>query len=192
MKCPSCDHVSDKALLKCSECNEVFDREGLEKLQNLEYLLGWLEEQADILGPVRYEQLRQKGTVELEAVRQELLPEQVAVTARPYDQFIENTRSELSPVELWAFYRQVFDQISGWFATGLTDFITAQQFKEHLKPLIAELDRDRRGMPQLFRTPTNAQVDAFIVEEIPLWVEVGWLDERTGAGTAASSSDQIS
>jgi len=35
MKCPSCQHISDTALVKCSECGTVYDRAALEEFQHL-------------------------------------------------------------------------------------------------------------------------------------------------------------
>ena len=58
MKCPVCEHESGKALLKCAECANVFDRETLEEYEHLDYLLAWLRKQAESLEPAVGQQLK--------------------------------------------------------------------------------------------------------------------------------------
>ena len=75
MNCPNCHHVYADKELKCASCGEVYGRSALEGLQNLEYLVTWLDEhQAELAAP-GYRQLR-KAT-------QQRLFEMQASLARP-------------------------------------------------------------------------------------------------------------
>ena len=69
MKCPLCDHVSDKALLQCSACDTVYDRELLERLQHLDYMRARLETADDGLSVA---QLRAGVQARWEEARREL------------------------------------------------------------------------------------------------------------------------
>jgi hypothetical protein len=80
MKCPNCQHHSETVLLKCSACGESYERGALEELQHLEYLLAWLESQADSLGD-RFEALQTQVAWDLANVRSGLLPERVETPA---------------------------------------------------------------------------------------------------------------
>jgi hypothetical protein len=80
MKCPNCQHHSETALLKCSACGESYERGALEELQHLEYLLAWLESQADSLGD-SFETLQTQVAWDLANVRSGLLPERVETPA---------------------------------------------------------------------------------------------------------------
>ena len=45
MKCPNCNHVSDdSSLLKCSQCEDAFERGQLEELGHIDYMQKWLED----------------------------------------------------------------------------------------------------------------------------------------------------
>ncbi len=72
MKCPNCHHTAETALLKCSACGEVYDRQQLEQFHHLEYLLKWLDEQAkapdqkaDGHEPLQHEALKQYDAARL-------------------------------------------------------------------------------------------------------------------------------
>ena len=72
MKCPNCNHVSDKRLLKCSTCGEAYERDTLETFQHLEYLLVWLNERAHTLGPTTHVRLRDETLHQLDDARSAL------------------------------------------------------------------------------------------------------------------------
>ena len=72
MKCPNCQHISDTALLKCSNRGEAYDRAALEKFQHVEFLLTWLDARRDLLGANLAAQLRDDAQKQLDALREEM------------------------------------------------------------------------------------------------------------------------
>ena len=112
MKCPNCDHVSEKALLKCSSCSEVFDRQTLEELRHIDYLLGWLENRREILGAITTTGLVNEARAQRGAILARLLPEP--------EPFLEPAPESLPPafgpeeLQQLALHTGVRKLIPGW------------------------------------------------------------------------------
>ncbi|MES0344178.1 MAG: hypothetical protein ABUK16_08695, partial [Anaerolineales bacterium] len=85
MNCPDCGHKSGPGLLKCSSCGEVYERESLEILHHLEYLLSWISKQEKAIETRSFTHLREEVQGELNKVRADILPSRAAIQepARP-------------------------------------------------------------------------------------------------------------
>lgn len=77
MKCPHCNHESGKELVECSQCGAAFERDTVERLGHLEYLLSWLDLNQRILGREKHSRLRQDVVARAETLRRVLHPEEV-------------------------------------------------------------------------------------------------------------------
>jgi hypothetical protein len=158
MKCPNCHHVSDTALLKCGACGEAYDRDTLETLQHVEYLVAWLDERATALEPEAHERLCSEATSQLEAVCDAL-----GLIPAPPLRAAEEIAPELALVEaalerIWSWSEAKV--IAPFSAIGLRRYLTAQA---------DDLGAELADRPVEIEPPSDLVVLDFVIESLPLW-----------------------
>jgi len=79
MNCPDCGHKSGPGLLKCSSCGEVYERESLETLHHLEYILSWIGRQEKAIDAKSFVHLREEVQGDLNKLRDDILPSRAAI-----------------------------------------------------------------------------------------------------------------
>jgi hypothetical protein len=140
MKCPNCNHVSDTTLLQCSACGEAYERDVLETLQHLEYLLTWLHERTDTLGPTTYARLRNDVLNQLGSLRSAL---RLAPLPSP-----EEIAPKLALVEA------ALRQLQGWVKAGEISPASATELRRAL-PTQCTYWHYRLGSSTLLFTPVR-------------------------------------
>ena len=190
MKCPSCQHISDTALVKCSECGTVYDRAALEEFQHLEYLLRWLnaperanDPQAEVL-----DQLYAEALSQLNAVRAEMgLPPIALPVASPSlpvappptvvtpslapsppslpvaARSPEEIARELSLVE--ALLKQVQD----WGEASGLGLIATRDLHVELAARAEALKTELAGRSAPIEPPSDLEVIDFAIASLPPW-----------------------
>lgn len=157
MKCPNCHHVSDTQLLKCSACNKTYDRNTLETFQHLEYLLDWVHQQADTLGPTTHARLRDDVLRQLGDLRSAL---HLAPLPAP-----EKIASKLALVET------ALGQLQGWVKAAEISPASATGLREHLSSQADDLKKQLVGQTVQVESPSHLEVLDFAIESLPLWTK---------------------
>jgi len=161
MKCPSCQHVSDTGLLKCSACGHVYDRDPLETLQHLEYLLAWLDERAEALGEAAYARLHDEALSQLNVLRGALRLPPAPAVARPLEEIVP----ELALVEA------AREQIVWWVVESVITHASADKLREYLTIRAQNLKAELAGRPAEIVPPSDLEVVDFALESLSPWAE---------------------
>ncbi|MEE8389635.1 MAG: hypothetical protein V3S14_02415, partial [Anaerolineae bacterium] len=156
MKCPNCNHVSDTALLKCSACDEAYDRNTLETLQHLEYLLVWLRERADKLGTT-HTRLHNEALSQLGDLRSSL---GLAPLPSP-----EEIAPQLALVEA------TLQQLPSWVRAAGTSPASATELRAYLSAQANDLKRQLAGRTVRMEPLSDLQVLDFALKSLPLWTK---------------------
>jgi len=162
MKCPNCHHVSEAALLKCGACGEVYDRDALETLQHVEYLVAWLEERAAVLGPQAHERLCGEALSQLGAARDAL---GVRILPTPVPRDPEAVAPQLALVEA------AREQSRNWRTAEAMSATCASQLSRYLGAWAAELERALVGRRAEIETPSDLEVVDFVLASLPQWTQ---------------------
>jgi hypothetical protein len=176
MKCPNCKHESEAVLLRCSACGEAFERETLERLGHLEYLLTWLDERAEMLGSKAHALMRSEASGELNAALEGLglrptvpAPEVAApepLMKRPPEEIAHEMgclEAILGHVHEWG--KSV--PVSGDVVAGFRRYI--------LRKAVSSKDQ-LQGQEIEVMPPTEIEVVNYALEMLPSWVEDLQLD----------------
>ncbi|MBI3241861.1 MAG: hypothetical protein HYZ49_06150 [Chloroflexi bacterium] len=179
MKCPNCNHVSTTALFKCSSCGETYDRSALEKLEHLDYVLAWLDEQAKDLRPDIYTVLRSTAAKQLEATRARLpaapalpTPAKLAVASQPppVSTFPLADQGVVRALGLVEATRQL---IPAWTNAGIISIASAGKLSHHLATRAEELRGKLAGQTINLEPPDELRVLEFVLGSVERWAEGG-------------------
>lgn len=184
MKCPHCNHLSNTALFKCSQCGESYDTATLEQFHSLQYLLAWLDERerAAELKPEVYAMLRGTAFKQLEQLRAGLKLAPVAPLAAPAVAPLAPATPPIpsSPLlapepiaRALALVTATRQRISGWAAAADLSAVSASAVRNYLDRRIAELKTDLAGRTVTVGLTNDEQIIQFVVESSNLWVEKG-------------------
>jgi hypothetical protein len=176
MKCPNCEHESDAVLLRCSSCGEAFDRETLEKLGHLEYLLGWLDERAEELGSDAHALMRSEASEELNATLEGLglKPPVLKPEVTAPEPLIKRPPEEIAH-ELGCLERTL-DHIHEWGKNvSVSEDVVAGFRRYILRKAVSSKDQ-LRGQEVEVMPPTEIEVVNYALEMLPSWVEDLQLD----------------
>ncbi len=162
MKCPNCHHVSEAALLKCGACGEVYDRDALETLQHVEYLVAWLEERAGVLGPGTHERLCGEALGQLSAVRDAL---GVRIRPTPLPRAPEAVAAQL------ALVMAALEQTMNWRKAEALSETSATRLRRYLGAYAEDLKTDLAGRRAEIQPPSDLEVADFALESLTLWAQ---------------------
>lgn len=151
MKCPHCDHDSSLPLASCPECGKALQQGRLETLRHLEYLLGWLQEREENIGPQTHARLCGEVQGQLDDLRREL--GLVAVERPP-----EQLGPELALVEGAA------KLVEQWCQEGGVDPVPAWSLARFLAAQAEELRRELAGRPPEVEPPSDEELHAVVAE----------------------------
>ncbi|MBW8009643.1 MAG: hypothetical protein FVQ83_00185 [Chloroflexi bacterium] len=168
MKCPSCNHVSDKALLKCSSCGEFYESELLENLHNAEYVIDWLDEQrqAGQMGVKVYIRLRRQAQEQLGNVQTALQPpEEVYEPARS----AEDVSRELGLVEA------NLDNLQEWIDNKLIDVRSGVELHQYFENQVEKLTEELAGRLVGIGSITELEIIDYALDNYNKWQEEGGL-----------------
>jgi len=201
MKCPICEHESEKALKKCSMCESIFDSHGLEELQQANYTLAWLDDQVHLLDPDVLDQLRRqigakikqiRGELRLDeiweefAARAELSAPQIDEQAASEPLLVDRDVEEM--VREFALRRAVIANWPNWMkriAKAAPEFGRFDSFMRaraiDLRKEILSLNLE--PMPEIRSKPSELEAIDFALTTVP-----DWQSER---GESPSSVDSI-
>ncbi len=179
MNCPDCGHKSGPGLLKCSSCGEVYERESLETLHHLEYILSWITKQKKAIDAKSFTMLREEVQGELNKLRADILPSRAAFPepARPTKVFtLPVTQPEIAR-ELVTI-NAVLDIVPTWTKAGVNQ-TSVNSLRDHLiayaDALREALDPDTLPVEQ----PSRLDVIEFALQNIKSWsyaVDLHWKD----------------
>jgi hypothetical protein len=171
MKCPNCKHESKATLLRCSACGEAFERETLERLGHLEYLLAWLDDRAEKLGSEVHALMRSEASGELNATLEglglkppELVPEVTApepLIQRPPEEIAH----EAGCLEL------ILDHIHNWGKRVSVPDEMVASFRSHILRKAVDFKDQLRGHEVEVIPPTGIEAINYALEMLPSWVE---------------------
>jgi len=157
MKCPACSHVSDTVLLKCPTCGEAYERDALETLQHIEYLLAWLDERAEALEPETHTRLRGEAVNQLDDLRSTLhLP---PMPSSP------EIASKLGLVEA------MLHQFQGWVEAAQIGPASLSKLQRLLSARTDTLRKQLGSRPVEAEPPSDLQVLDFALESLPRWAK---------------------
>jgi hypothetical protein len=180
MKCPDCGHTSETALLKCGSCGEVFDREGLETLQHIEYLLSWLDGEPAKLSPEAYAKLRFEAAKELARLRDslKLMPEPLADLAVPtVPPVIPEVRRTPSEIKLEiANLLGVHKLLQSWSHQDQTRTHFGNSLGAHLEESLEAARAELGDLPVDIDPPSPSEVIDYALRSIPAWTALLKLD----------------
>jgi len=177
MNCPDCGHKSGPGLLKCSSCGEIYERESLETLLHLEYLLSWISKQEKAIETRSFTHLREEVQGEVNKLRDEILPSRAVIQepvrlAKVFD--LPAGQPEIAR-EL-AATQAVLDIVPTWTEAGVSQ-ASVNNLRDHLiayaDALREALDPDTLPVEQ----PSRLDVIEFALQNIESWsnaVDLHW------------------
>jgi hypothetical protein len=185
MKCPNCDHVSEKALLRCGDCGETYDRDTLERFQHLGYLLDWLDEQDKTFGANTIARLKESARDSLDALRLELLPPaapeptpQPKPDITPVDGLMQ---IDTEMVKIAARLTALQDQLPGWLAAKAITAEGSGQLWEHLNAQIQQVSAPAVDVPADSPKPPDIapkDLDAYALDLLSEWAAENLITEN--------------
>ena len=169
MKCPNCNHISETALMQCSQCGEAYDRHSLETFQHLEYLLSWLDSRAETLDAATLKNLRADAMAESQRLLDELLPApEPAAVIEPSVEEISLSPDAERELALILATRAL---IPGWIEAKLIGGRTAGELGDHLTRQ-AQAIHAQAGIIELeLPEPSEADVHTFAMGALDGWIE---------------------
>ncbi|MCH7663772.1 MAG: hypothetical protein IH859_07880 [Chloroflexi bacterium] len=168
MKCPNCNHISDKALLECSSCGEIYYTEQLETFQHLEHLVKWLNSQreAGFLGVTVHARLKKQAEGELEEVRNILLPPEEIVPARPIKEIAREHALTSATLSL----------LHDWIEGGLVDMYSGGHLNTYLEYRIDALHNEPPEHLIDIVSVDDLEIVDFALESLDIWLSEGSLE----------------
>jgi hypothetical protein len=192
MECPSCHHISDEALFKCSACGETYERVQLEAAQHLDYLVTWLDEQAEVLGVQMHTFLRDEALSQLDELHRSLhLPSRKKPTpaATPPVEVIPAPPVVVMrpPAEVAGELLRVtavLKQLRGWCEQAGLSSDTADSLGQYFTAQAKSLKLELAAPPVDIKLPSDLHTFEYACEALPDWAEALHLEpadvERLG------------
>lgn len=160
MKCPHCQHATDKSqVIKCSHCGQSYERELFEEYQYLEYLHDWIQRQGDRLG-----QQTKSLLAEVEA-RQGEVRQLLGIRLRP----VEEVAKEL------ALVGGTLARAPDWCKAILMGSDTTERFIKYLQQRSHHLLAELGGRSITLEDPRLLEIFDFALDSIPTWLNEGFL-----------------
>jgi hypothetical protein len=162
MKCPSCEHVSETALLKCGECGEVYDRHTLEEFQHVSYLLDWLAEQDVTIDQGTLRRLQESAEARRDVLHDILFP--------PVTTVLEETEKRNIVMAL-----SVINQIPDWILKESIELGSSVKLRDYLQERVNKIhpDPDSLELPEISSEERKRYIQANIHE----WQNAGLIME---------------
>ena len=184
MKCPNCDHVSEKALLRCGDCGETYDRATFERFQHLGYLVDWLDEQDQTFGANTILRLKTEAQTTLDALRHELLPpaaHKSAPAAVP-EPTPPGGAIQVNPelLRIAARLMALRDRLPDWLEAKAITAEGAGRLWEHLNAQIQQISAPAADGPAESLGPPDIapkELDAFALDLLSEWVTENLITE---------------
>jgi len=174
MKCPACDHVSEKALLKCSECGNAFDRNSLETLEHIRYLVEWLRGQEPNLSPDAYKGLIREASVLVKQTRHQLRLEEVIEPAPRVTEPVPSTlvHPVVDPLlRDLLLSRAALTYLNQWLKLAVISKGHKATLQKYFETRINRLESDLQGRPPPRKTFPELAVIEFVLKELPNCVD---------------------
>jgi hypothetical protein len=154
MKCPHCQHVSDKSQkLKCSQCGQQYERGHIEEFQNLEFLHNWIQDREVILGDQAESLL-----AEVES-RQDEVRDLLGIRLRP----AEEVAWELALLE------GLLPRLTAWCKAAHLSADTSVQLVGYLQQQSQLLRNELGNRSYALKEPRTLEIFDFALESIPAW-----------------------
>ncbi|MGD8807452.1 MAG: hypothetical protein PVH65_16480, partial [Chloroflexota bacterium] len=176
MKCPVCECETGKPQLKCPECANVFDRQAMEEYRHLDYLLAWLNEQAESIEPPVRRQLGEKADRRLQEVGRLLHLAELTAPPEPVESVPDSVLSDCAREV--ALLDAALLEIAEWRSSGE---IGDRYLGIILKPVrsrIAELEQAIGDSEVKAARPSRSDTLRYLSDQIPVWAEESWLPAR--------------
>ncbi len=179
MKCPECGHDLDGEFVQCSTCGKQSLTWGeVKSLENFEFLLAWLEDNASTLGRNTFLQLHGAAKHKFDSLRQSLatklhLPsEEIIAETPPRMPLTKEEIDYLHGIEATCDLLQIWTERE-WLDRSMASVLQATLAQE------ASGMRARHTEPEIARQELNEEdVINFIVQQLPSWRNDSPIDAR--------------
>ena len=181
MKCPNCEHQSEAEFFECSHCGERYEREPLQIYQHLEYLLEWLEGQAEAVDTATIMALQTTAAADYQRLRDTLQLEKPRELAPA-------TPEELEELALLEASRR---QIPRWVFKNVLGESAASKLSTYFTDQLAHLRAGFLEQPAEITTPSYEEVVAYALHALESWSEGADLHPEAGARLRAFFQEQL-
>jgi hypothetical protein len=177
MKCPDCGHVTDAALLKCTSCGEAYNRESLETLEHLKYLIAWLDERITSLGPEAHARLHSDASNQIADLREVLglVKSPVVDTAEPirvFPEIAEVTRPTAELVSELNLAKAVLSLIQAWIEIDVINLECGIDLHNYLTENINALSEKLGVSTEAYEPPSDLEVLDYALDNLSGWSNV--------------------